>query len=367
MSSRWILAAGAAALAIATPTLAQRGGGDNKGGGGKPAKADHAQHGGGAKPDRAGPGHDRAGGGGGKQARVETSGGQMRHAQVDRPKGPDKMRAAKPNRADMRENDRATARNDSKRDRVRAEKGGDRVRVADRDRTDRDNFRLDDRDRAQFDRSRLVRFDDDERGFRGLANGCPPGLAGKNELCLPPGQYKKLGSVLPAAFASRTLDGAYSQWYRDDDRYMYRNDGDYIYRVNRNGGLIDALFPSADRDFSYYPIGMNYPSQFDQYNVPDQFRSLYPDGGDYDYRYGDGAIYQVDPSTKAIQSIVALLAGDLGVGQQMPSNYGAYNVPLAYRDRYYDTPDATYRYNDGYIYQADPKTQLITAVIDAIV
>ncbi len=68
-----------------------------------------------------------------------------------------------------------------------------------------------------------------------------------------------------------------------------------------------------------------------------------------------------------IQSIVALLAGDLGVGQRMPSNYGVYNVPLAYRDRYYDTPDAMYRYNDGYIYQADPKTQLITAVISALV
>jgi hypothetical protein len=61
-----------------------------------------------------------------------------------------------------------------------------------------------------------------------------------------------------------------------------------------------------------------------------------------------------------------LLAGDLGVGQAMPADYGVYNVPMAYRDRYYDSPDAMYRYNDGYIYQADPKTQLITAVIDAL-
>ena len=68
-----------------------------------------------------------------------------------------------------------------------------------------------------------------------------------------------------------------------------------------------------------------------------------------------------------IQSIVALLAGDLAVGQPLPANYGVYNVPLAYRDRYYDTPDAIYRYNDGYIYRADPTTQLVTAVIDAIV
>ena len=34
---------------------------------------------------------------------------------------------------------------------------------------------------------------------------------------------------------------------------------------------------------------------------------------------------------------------------------------------YYDTPDAWYRYNDGYIYRVDPTTQLITAVINAIV
>ena len=68
-----------------------------------------------------------------------------------------------------------------------------------------------------------------------------------------------------------------------------------------------------------------------------------------------------------ISSIVALLAGDLGVGQQLPSTYGTYNVPMAYRDRYYDTPEAQYRYNDGFIYRADPKTQLITAVIDALV
>ena len=47
--------------------------------------------------------------------------------------------------------------------------------------------------------------------------------------------------------------------------------------------------------------------------------------------------------------------------------YSAYNVPFAYRDRYYDTPDAWYRYNDGYIYRVDPTTQLITAVINALV
>ncbi len=75
----------------------------------------------------------------------------------------------------------------------------------------------------------------------------------------------------------------------------------------------------------------------------------------------------ISRSNNTIDSIVALLAGDLGVGQQLPMDYGVYNVPMAYRDRYYDTPDSLYRYNDGYIYQADAKTQLITAVISALV
>ena len=49
------------------------------------------------------------------------------------------------------------------------------------------------------------------------------------------------------------------------------------------------------------------------------------------------------------------------VGQQMPLGYSTYNVPYAYRSTYYDTPDAWYRYNNGYIYQVDPTTQLVSA------
>lgn len=337
--SKWIFAAGAAAIALATPTLADPGGNKGKGGD-RQAKS--------MKADR----------GGGEARSVRRGGGEVRLAQRDnRGKGSDKVR--------VRANgDRVVVRNRDNGDRVKIKgRGDDRIRIVDRD---GDRIRILDRDDRR-DGRRLVRFESDARGFRHLAGHCPPGLAGKNDLCLPPGQYKKIGSRLPAAFRSRLLDGPYRQWYRDDDRFTYRRDDDYIYRVRRNGGLIDALFPSANRSYSYYPVGMNYPSAFNFYNVPNQYQSFYPDGGDYAYRYGDGAIYQVNPSNNMIQSIVALLAGDLGVGQRMPLNYGAYNVPLAYRDRYYDTPDAMYRYNDGYIYQADPTTQLITAVISALV
>lgn len=354
--SKWILAAGAAVIAFASPTLADPGGNKGKGGNQNQAKAQKADHGGG-----------KAGG----QANIDRrgGGGDMRVAQGNRGNGGDRIKAK--GRGDD------FARGGGKGDRVKI-KGGSDDRAFARDDGNRgkikgrgdDGLRIVNRDGDRFDGSRLVRFESDERGFRRISGNCagaPPGLVGKNEFCMPPGQYKKIGTRLPAAFASQTLDGPFSQWYRDDDRYFYRNDGDYIYRVNRDGGLIDALFPSLDRDYSYYPIGMNYPSAFNFYNVPNQYQSFYPDGGGYNYRYGDGAIYQVNQSNNAIQSIVQLLAGDLGVGQRMPLNYGAYNVPLSYRDRYYDTPQAMYRYNDGYIYQADPTTQLITAVISALV
>ena len=65
---------------------------------------------------------------------------------------------------------------------------------------------------------------------------------------------------------------------------------------------------------------------------------------------------------------VAFVTGNtLAVGQMLPVGYDAYNVPYAYRDRYYDNDRYLYRYADGYIYQVDPQTRLIQAVIDAIV
>ena len=65
--------------------------------------------------------------------------------------------------------------------------------------------------------------------------------------------------------------------------------------------------------------------------------------------------------------IAALLTGDdIAVGQRLPAGYDAYNVPYAYRDRYRDGPDAMYRYSDGYVYQVDPTTRVVAAVIDLL-
>ena len=54
------------------------------------------------------------------------------------------------------------------------------------------------------------------------------------------------------------------------------------------------------------------------------------------------------------------------VGQPIPAGYDVYNVPPAYRARYSDTPDASYRYADGHIYQVNPLTQLVAAAIELL-
>ena len=66
-----------------------------------------------------------------------------------------------------------------------------------------------------------------------------------------------------------------------------------------------------------------------------------------------------------IQALVALATGQqFAVGQPMPVGYDVYNVPYAYRDRYYDSADAWYRYNDGFVYEVDPRTGLVEQAIN---
>ena len=81
------------------------------------------------------------------------------------------------------------------------------------------------------------------------AGGCPPGLAKKNAMCMPPGQMKKLyasGQRLPATYGK--------QW---------------------------------------------------SYNqIPYDLRTQYGFQPSYNYYYGDGYLYQVDPRTRLIQAVV---------------------------------------------------------------
>lgn len=375
--TRLFLAAGVAALAIAAPVAAEKGGkqGVNKG------QAAKVERGGGGKAD---------------VAKVERRGNDRRVAILDRGKG----KAEKVERRGS-----AVVKLDRK---GRIDNRGDR----------RDALRVRGFDDDRFDGDRFV-------SDRGLIDGCPPGLWKKTPACVPPGQAKKLlGGALPLAYRDRLLPLGLRDLYRDDDDYLYRLGDGYLYRVDRRTSLVESLlpllggglipgqlFPSAygnyyvppqyqafypdtpddyyrfangyvyeiDRDTGMiesaipllaggYGMGQMLPISYSAYNVPYQYRSFYPDGDDYMYRYAPGAIYQVDPSTRLITAVASLLAGNgLSVGQPLPMGYSAYNVPLAYRDQYYDTSDAWYRYNNGYIYQVDPTTQLVTSIIRAIV
>ena len=259
-----------------------------------------------------------------------------------------------------------------------------------------------------------------------FVGGCPPGLAKKSPACVPPGlaQTQFVGRALPGVYTSNYIPQSLRYMYYDTPDYYYRYGDGYVYRVNRTNNLVAALlpligagygigqpFPYASNPYYYVPsyyqsfypdtpydyyrydngyvyqidagtgliqdvvplldrgygVGQMLPVSYSYYNVPYQYRSLYYDTPDYYYRYAPGAIYQVDAGTQMITSIASLLTGGLAVGQPLPPAYSVYNVPMAYRPTYYDTADNWYRYSDGYIYQVDPTTQLITAIVRAIV
>ena len=378
--TRLFLAAGVAALAMAAPVAAEKGGkqGGNKG---QAAKVER-------------------GGGKSSSAKAERRGGVQHAVKQERGKG----RVAKADRegriAVRGDKDRGLAKLDRK------GRGNDR----------RDVLRVRDFDDDRFDGNRFA-------GARWQGRDCPPGLWKKSPSCVPPGQARNLGGLLPAAFRDRLLPLGLRDFYRDDDDYLYRLGDGYLYRVDRRTSLVESLlpllggglmtgqmFPAAygnyyvpqqyqafypdnrddyyryangyvyevDRDTGMiesmipllaggYGMGQMLPASYSAYNVPYQYRSFYPDGGDYHYRYAPGAIYQVDPGTSLITAVASLLTGNgLSVGQRLPLGYSTYNMPLAYRDQYYDTPDSWYRYNNGYIYQVDPTTQLVTALVRAI-
>jgi hypothetical protein len=201
----------------------------------------------------------------------------------------------------------------------------------------------------------VVRFD--PRGDRGLINGCPPGLAKKHNGCMPPGLAKDRANYRDVYYRP--------SWFGydriGDGRYRY--DNGYLYRVNDLGSVLGYI-PLLGGALS---VGNPWPSYYDPVPVPDYYVDYYNLGSPGAYRYADDVLYRVDPQNDAITSIAALLTGDqFAVGQRMPAGYDVYNVPYAYRDRYYDTPQYDYRYADGYIYQVDPTTQLIAAAVQLL-
>jgi hypothetical protein len=259
-------------------------------------------------------------------------------------------------------------------------------------------------------------------------NACPSGLVSRNGRCLSPGQAMRfLGAPVStvASFAPLAVVPQPLQYlYPDTPDYYYRYGDGYMYQVDRSSNLINSLlpligggylpgmaFPSSYRnsyvpnyygydsfyadtpyvDYRYmdgnvygvdpysgtiqdviptyaygYGVGQMLPAGYGYYNVPTNYRSMYYNTPDSNYWYAPGAIYQVDPNTQLITSVASLLAPGLSVGQALPMGYGTYNVPLAYRQTYYDTPNAWYRYNNGNIYQVDPTTQIVTAIVASL-
>lgn len=392
----------------------------DRGGGGQKARAQRggdrqvrAQRGGGDRQQRAAR-SDR--GGDRQQARrfvQDDSRGRGRDDVKSDRRGGDRVRAANvdDNRGRGRDDNIRTVKVD--RDALRGN-GKEVFRVRD---VDRDVVRFRDVDRDDL----FVR----QLGFGN--GGCPPGLAKKPVACMPPGQAAKLvGQPLLAASRLGALDPlplSMRSLFLDDDDYYYRWGGGYMYRVDRdddliasmiplfgaallgqqlqpaylnNGyrpsyfssfypnspydcydygygyvyerdcmtGMVEGVIPTYDRG---YGVGQLLPASYGYYNVPFQYRSAFIDDDDYYYRYAPGSIYRVDRSTSLISAVAALLTNGLSVGQPLPLGYNAYNVPLAYRDSYYDRPDVWYRYDNGYIYNVDPGTRMVRSVEYVIV
>lgn len=365
-----MLLAGVAALSLSMPALAKE---QDRGRGGR----GHAAH-----AEQKGGGHARAERGRGRDRQVRAQRRGRGHAQAARPA--DRREARAERRLNQRER-RVERAIQQERRQVRQARRDDRL-----DRRDgveqrvREARREDRRDWRGWSERRLAlrnRFDDDffprrdERGRR-LAirrDGCPPGLARQNRFCMPPGQLRKarfIGRSLPIASWAYNVPVRYRYRFVDDDDWFYRYDNaGYVYRFDSGSRLVNAVYPLFGSNLI---IGEPMPLGYQVYNVPIAYRGFYPDTRDHFYRYDDGAIYRVDSDTMLVDGIVALLSGSggglggLGVGDPLPVGYDVYNMPYAYRDRYYDRPDAWYRYADGYAYQVDPETRLIQAVISLL-
>ena len=377
---KWMLAAGAAALAITAPSAAERGGGQ----GGQKKHAAHAQ-----KADRSS----------GQNARAERSGANrgkaVRMAQNDDRRGRGGQKARAQGRDDDRGRNqvRVENRQDKQgRDRVRVEaRGGDRVAVVRADNRDRGRehirtVKVDGKARgngkarfAVVDGNDIVRVRDINRGVvrvrdidrddvfvRRLgfgAGGCPPGLAKKPVRCMPPGQAAKLvgepiivanrfGALAPVPVPLRNF-------YFDDDDYYYRYGGGYMYRVDRDDDLIAAMIPLFGAALIGQPL---QPQYLNSYYQPSYFNSFYPNSPYDCYRNGYGYVYETDCMTGLVEDVIPTYGYGYGVGQLLPSSYGYYNLPYTYRSYFNDNDDYYYRYAPGAIYQVNRETALITAV-----
>jgi hypothetical protein len=172
--------------------------------------------------------------------------------------------------------------------------------------------------------------------------------------------YYGYNSFYPSSYGAYGSAYGYGYGY---DNLCNRYANGVIYQVDCYTGLVQNVIPTYAGG---YGVGQLLPTDYSYYNVPNQYRSMYYDNSDYGYWYAPGAIYQYDQGSSMITSVAALLSPGFSIGQPLPMGYSTYNVPYSYRSTYYDTPNAWYRYNNGYIYQVDPTTQLVSAIVASI-
>ena len=325
---RLIGAAAVVALAASNPVLAQGKGNGNAGGKG----GDHAgmNHGPG-KSDKGPGGNPGKGNDGGQAAKQDRGNSVVRSVERGNSvRGKDRSERVREVRDDRGERGRVVERT------VIRDRDGDWNRRGDWD-GDGD-------------------WDGRGRVFASVP-GCPPGLAKKNNGCLPPGLAKQNRDSFLGYDYRPNLFGVPLRTRAD---YVYYNG--YLVPANGSSGL--SYIPLLGGALA---VGQMWPQAYPTLPLADWQRDYYGFDDPRGYRYADNVVYRVDPETAAIQAVAALLTGnDFTVGQRMPLGYEVYNVPSAYQDRYYDTDDALYRYADGRVYQVDPTTMLIQKVIELI-
>ena len=188
--------------------------------------------------------------------------------------------------------------------------------------------------------------------------GCPPIFARTNTGCGPRGQLRQLEERLLGHHYS---PGLFGLSHYGNGRYAYQ-DG-YLMRLG-SGGDVAGYIPLLGGALA---IGNRWPGSFESYPLPDYYVDYFDLGEAPSYRYADNVIYRIDPRDAGILSVAALLTGDeFVIGQPMPAGYDVYNVPYPFRDAYRDGPEARYRYSDGYLYRIDPTTELVAAAIELL-
>ncbi len=353
-SKRVMLTAGAAALAMIAAPLAYaqgQGRGNGGGGGGKPAAS---QGGGGGNGQARG---NRGGGnrGGGEARGNRGGGGQGSGGDRARGGGNRGGGEARGNRGNRDGNVERGSRGNGSGNAARGNNGRGNGGNADRGNQGRGNGGNQGRGNA---RNSEINLDVDFalpvlRQTFGTApriiQGCPPGLARKRNGCLPPGQARQQYRSYDPGFFGLFGAGSGRYFYNDGYLLSYRRDGLAGYLPLLGGAL---------------GIGREWPSFYEPQPLPTYYSDYYRLGEPRAYRYADNVIYRVEPQSAAIIGVAALLTGDdITIGQPMPRGYDIYNVPHAYRDRYYDRPGRKYRYADGYVYENDTETALVLAAI----